>query len=328
MLKLSVIIPVYNIERYISKCIDSIFCQSYDNFEIILVDDGSTDSSYGIIEKYKDDSRVIVVHKQNGGLSSARNEGLKYVTGDYIVFIDGDDWIEKSLFSQVIEVIKKHKNVDIVTFSYFNWYSDDYKEYCGYNVEQNRVLKGRDFFEISTFQIQAWNKIYRTQFLLSSGILFLEGRFHEDISFTIPVIFEAAKIVNINNPLYFYRQNRETSIMQQIGEKNVCDFIHALCFDYNLISSKNNMTVALEKYLKHAFYYACLSHRTSYYVLRKNMKKNNVPQIIQQFSICGFWEKQDFFFYLKLLYTHITVKTKYLLGMIVHVKRTRGRHGR
>lgn len=105
--KISIIVPVYNIEKYIVRCIESILNQTYSNLEIILVDDGSTDSSGGICDEYaKKDDRIVVIHKVNGGLSDARNAGLKVVTGDYIGYVDGDDWIDSTMYEDMLSVME------------------------------------------------------------------------------------------------------------------------------------------------------------------------------------------------------------------------------
>lgn len=112
--KISVIVPVYNVEDYLEECINSILGQTYKNLEIILVDDGSTDNSSKICDIYeKKDKRIKVIHKENGGLSSARNEGLKYRTGEYISFVDSDDFIDKTMYEKLYSAIKKY-DADVV----------------------------------------------------------------------------------------------------------------------------------------------------------------------------------------------------------------------
>ena len=108
--KISIIVPIYNVEKYLSKCVDSILNQQYYDLEVILVDDGSTDHSGEIAESYKEkDERVIVIHKNNGGLSSARNAGLDVVHGDYVGFVDSDDWIEPNMYADMMNAMCKYK---------------------------------------------------------------------------------------------------------------------------------------------------------------------------------------------------------------------------
>ena len=113
---LTLIIPIYNIEQYLSQCLDSIINQTYKNIQIILVDDGSTDSSGRICDEYADkDSRIIVIHKENGGLVSARKAGLREATGEYVVYVDGDDWIELNAIEHMVGTIERTKE-DIVIY--------------------------------------------------------------------------------------------------------------------------------------------------------------------------------------------------------------------
>ena len=125
-IKISVIVPVYNVEKYLSQCLDSIIHQTYKNLEIILVDDGSTDSSGLICDNYSQkDKRIKIIHKCQGGLSDARNAGLKIATGEYISFIDSDDFIDKNMYSILINNTQKY-NSDIVWFNYYNYYSGSF----------------------------------------------------------------------------------------------------------------------------------------------------------------------------------------------------------
>lgn len=118
MIKISIIIPVYNVEKYLATCLDSVINQTYKNLEILLIDDGSTDSSGLICEQYsKKDTRIKTIHKKNGGLSDARNVGISYASGDYISFIDSDDFIDINTFTILNQYIKQY-NADIITFNY------------------------------------------------------------------------------------------------------------------------------------------------------------------------------------------------------------------
>ena len=125
MIKISIIIPVYNVEKYLATCLDSVINQTYKNLEILLIDDGSTDSSGLICEQYsKKDTRIKTIHKKNGGLSDARNVGISYASGDYISFIDSDDFIDINTFTILNQYIKQY-NADIITFNYYDYYNKD-----------------------------------------------------------------------------------------------------------------------------------------------------------------------------------------------------------
>ena len=137
----SVIIPAYNIERYISRCLDSIMAQTYNNLEIIVIDDGSKDQTAEILDDYqKRDSRIIVVHKENGGVSSARNNGLDIATGDYISFVDGDDLIESNMYEILVKILEKEKT-DIAHCGYQMIFPDrvDYYYNTGWEFRVDAV---------------------------------------------------------------------------------------------------------------------------------------------------------------------------------------------
>lgn len=124
-IKISVIIPIYNVEQYLSQCLDSIINQTYTNLEIILINDGSTDNSEKICNQYKLlDPRIIVIHKTNGGLSDARNTGIKIATGDYISFVDADDFIDKNMYTILFQKINT-TNADIIWYNHYNYQSSN-----------------------------------------------------------------------------------------------------------------------------------------------------------------------------------------------------------
>lgn len=212
---ISVIVPVYNVEKYLHKCIDSIINQTYKNLEIILVDDGSTDESGKICDKYKEaDNRITVIHKKNGGLSDARNAGLKAATGDFIAFADSDDWIDTNAYNEMITVLTDN-NADISACN-IAYIFEDKTEVPAVNISKNIFTAEEAIGQLICgigFRAVAWNKLYRKSCI--NNMSFEAGKTHEDEFFTYKVLANAEKLVFINKPLYFYRQ-RSTSIM---GEK-------------------------------------------------------------------------------------------------------------
>lgn len=316
MIKFSIIVAVYNIEKYINQCVESIINQTYSNIEIILVNDGSTDNSLHILQEWeKKDERIKIVNKINGGLSSARNEGLKIATGEYIAYIDGDDWISPLMFEKLSDSIIQFCQPEIVTYSYIEYYSNDLQYIKSYNINDDTIYQGNLFFENSSFKVQAWSKIYKKSFLNKMDLMFLNNRLHEDISYTIPLVLCANSVVNISEPLYYYRQNRSGSIMTQIKEKNIDDFINALSFGYIFLHSKQKVTPYYTKWLIFNLY-RCLTHRTDYRTLKFYMKKNKIPELI--YSLIKEPEKM---FYIKLYVIHYYIKTRYILGHIIHWKK-------
>lgn len=125
MIKISVIIPVYGVEKYIRQCLESVIKQTYKNLEIIVVNDGTKDNSMKIVEEYLVDERIKVINKENGGISSARNRGIEEATGEYVSFVDSDDWLEIDLYERIVQILEGNK-VDIIVFNY-NRYSENKK---------------------------------------------------------------------------------------------------------------------------------------------------------------------------------------------------------
>lgn len=158
--KVSIIVPIYNIEKYLEKCIKSLIFQTYNNIEIILVDDGSTDKSAIICDEFASkDKRIEVIHKENGGLSSAREAGITAATGDYVMIVDGDDWLDSHTIQSCINVLEENRNVDCVLFSYV-------KEFENNSIPMH-VMDGTQYFS----KKEAEDKIYRRLFGLSDAEL-------------------------------------------------------------------------------------------------------------------------------------------------------------
>lgn len=214
---ISVVVPIYNVEKYLDKCVSSIVNQSYTNLEIILVDDGSTDNSGKLCEKWiQEDERIRVIHKENGGLSSARNEGLKIAQGEYIVFVDSDDYIEKDIIKICYEQICT-ANVDLIIFGY-RTLNENYKTILDYKFEEKEynVFKlNKDFYNMisnSSFGY-VWNKMYKIKILKSNELIFnTEIDKREDLIFNLSLLKYIKKFKYINNIGYNYLQ-RSTSLL-------------------------------------------------------------------------------------------------------------------
>lgn len=216
---ISVIVPIYKVEEYLERCINSILDQTYKNLDIILVDDGSPDECPNICEEYaKKDDRIKVIHKKNGGLSDARNYGINIAIGQYISFVDSDDYIDKNMYQDMINELRKN-NADIVSCAINNVYSDRIEssqiEEIIYDTESalKNLILGRNLDQT------VWNKLYKKDVI--NGILFEKGKINEDDFWTYQVFANSKKIITVNKPLYNYI-HRESSIMGQgYSEKNL-----------------------------------------------------------------------------------------------------------
>lgn len=274
--KISVIIPIYNVEKYLSKCIDSVISQTYSNLEIILVNDGSTDSSGRICDEYeKLDKRVKVIHKENGGLSDARNYGIEASTGDYIAFLDSDDWADKKLYMTLYKNIKKnHADISICNFK--KYYSDKDIEKqelnevkCYSNIEALERLYCND----AVIMVVAWNKLYKRKVI--GDLRFPVGKIHEDEYLTPMIIYNANKISYINNELIYYRQ-RENSIMNKKFNVKRLDYLYVL--ESRMKFFKENMLDEL--YEKNVCTY--LEKVMEFYFLIKNSEIENKKSIMKK----------------------------------------------
>ena len=210
---ISVIVPIYNVEKYLNKCVDSIISQTYKNLEIILVDDGSSDNCPKICDKYADsDSRIKVVHKKNGGLSDARNAGLKIATGEYIFFIDSDDWIKPQTLLCMMETAQKY-SADIVECNVMYYYDNKNEE--KYNDDQFAVYDNNAsimsaYIKDYNIKTVVWNKLYKRTIINDTCFEF--GKYHEDEFFTYQILAKTNKLVHLDEYFYCYYQ-REGSIM-------------------------------------------------------------------------------------------------------------------
>lgn len=249
----SIIVPVYNVEKYVSVCIDSIVHQSYRNIEIILVDDGSTDKSGVICDKWqKKDRRIKVIHKKNGGLSSARNVGLDNAHGEYISFIDSDDFIKEDMLSSLIKEMKNYE-CDIVCCNYF-YYSNNNKQLHNVQIKENKLYSSTEainnLFYDGYYKFYAWNKLYKRS-LFGYQIRYPEGKLFEDITTTYKLFKKSNNILFLNRALYFYRV-RQNSITNVKFNNRTYEMIEAI--NYVKKMEKDNIEVRVGCILYQLFF--------------------------------------------------------------------------
>lgn len=237
---ISVIVPVYKVEKYLPKCIESIINQTYKNLEIILVDDGSPDKCGEICEEYaRKDTRIKVIHKENGGLSSARNIGIDKASGKYIAFVDSDDRIHERMYKVLYDNMK-NTNADISICNLYYEFEINANEIRKINEdnfvkEYNKIdaikelLYGKRIFDYAV------NKLYRKE--VFENIKYPEGKKMEDLGTTFLIFEKANKIVYDSTPLYYYLQ-RESSILGAGGEKLYLDFLELLIERYRYLKPK------------------------------------------------------------------------------------------
>jgi len=218
MVKVSIIVPVYNTENYLKKCLDSLVNQTLENIEILIVNDGSTDNSQKIIDEYKElySNKIKIFNKSNGGLSDARNFAIPHTTGEYIGFVDSDDYIELDMFEKMY-ALAKTKNLDLVECN-FNWeYPNKIK--IDYGID---YLEKKDFFLFG--RVMVCNKLFKTSIIKDNNITFSKSLNYEDIEFFYNLIPYINNYSLINNSFYHYIQ-RDNSIINNQTKKTADIFI-------------------------------------------------------------------------------------------------------
>lgn len=213
---ISVIVPVYNVQNYLKRCLDSLICQTFKKIEIILVDDGSTDDSLSICQSYqKKDPRIKIIIQENSGLSAARNSGLKMANGKYLMFVDSDDFVSRDYCKIALEGIKKYK-CDILLFDLY--YVVDGTKNLQTQKYKSGILDKKNAMDIIIADSHVFNKIYVKS--VFSKIYFPVGKNYEDILTMYKLINKANKVAYEACSLYFYVQ-RKNSIMSSLSEKNL-----------------------------------------------------------------------------------------------------------
>ena len=246
--KVSVIIPLYNVENYLKQCLDSVVNQTLKEIEIICINDGSTDNSKQILEDYaRKDDRIKIINRKNSGQGVARNVGIKYAKGEYIGFVDSDDWVDRTMFEKLYENAKIHKsdivmcpiqivnenNVELDSLPYYNLdcFNQDFDN-CVFDY-----TKTKDF--ILKIAVNAYNKIYRTEFITEISAEFPEGLIFEDNPFFYHTFLKAKISTLIRDYLYFHRVNRTDSTISK-ADKRFFDIIEIRNLVIKIFSSLNN----------------------------------------------------------------------------------------
>lgn len=262
---ISVVVPVYKVENYVQKCINSILNQSYTNLELILVDDGSPDKS-GIIcdENAKLDERIKVIHKENGGLSDARNIGIEAAVGKYITFVDSDDFISPFMIEKLYtNLIEYTADISCCDMGIIKNCDDNINLSCD-NVdllEFNKIEAIKETLYQRKIDNSACAKLYKKE--LFENIRYPKSMYFEDLATTYKIFLSAQKIVAVNQPLYYYYQ-RETSILHQKNEKLVNDLfyiIEDLATDLKLYNELHQAII-------------CRSINAYFYIYRNTSNKN------------------------------------------------------
>ncbi len=265
----SIIIPIYNVEDYLKKCLESVLCQTFHDFEVILVDDESSDKSGELADYYsRQDSRFTVIHKKNGGSSEARNEGLIIAKGEYVVFLDSDDYWDDSFALEKINDSLKLKSSDLLLFN------------CkDFDCLQKKIIARRPDYDLNIFKeskstilsylvennlfpVAAWMLAVRKELLIKNQISFVKGNKAEDIEWLINVFYKANSIDAINETFYIYLKNRPGSVTSKIDEKGIAGILYAITHWKQKLIDESNPLIPFLQY--------------QYLILVMNLHKSNL----------------------------------------------------
>ncbi|SFN78625.1 Glycosyltransferase involved in cell wall bisynthesis [Pseudobutyrivibrio sp. UC1225] len=321
MSKISVIVPVYNVENYLDRCIESIVNQSYRNLEIILVNDGSTDKSGEICNRLaRVDNRIRVIHKENGGLSSARNAGLDSATGDYIAFIDSDDYIHTKMYEILVKV-QKDTGADIVSCGYQMFDEGDVPKEIDYDNFEFFEYTGTDIYN------QLWDRdtstVIQCQKLFNkdvfSHIRYPEGRIHEDVYVIHRELGKVNKYVFVDIPFYYY-MIRNGSIMQTESFTSINDALEGFEDRIRFFSTRG-LHEYEDRTLKTLFEYIQLKYR----MLAKDNNRDGcrylqskMNMLLAMYNTGDFLENKELSKYRKMrknyLILNVKIKIKSIIG--------------
>ncbi len=286
MSKVSVIIPVYNTKKYLRKCVDSVLAQTYDNLEIILVNDGSTDDSGALCDEIaKGFNNIIVVHKENGGLSDARNAGIAVATGEYTCFLDSDDWMDEDCIEEALNEINS-SYADVVVWGYHTDFHDENERVTSSRdvipaqfVSINKIDENMDVDKLIGLCGYAWNKLYKTEII--KNIEFAKGiSLVEDILFNAEVMTEKVKVSFINKAfIHYIQRQRET-----LGTKYYPDYLElklkAIEADEKILTAWNTPKKIVEKFTSNMYLAVSWSMLTN--LLKSNASKKEKANKIKE----------------------------------------------
>lgn len=258
----SVVVPFYNVENYVEQCLRSIMNQTYKNLEIICVDDCGQDKSASIVKEIsKEDSRIkIIKHKKNKGLGGARTTGLNKAEGEYLLFIDSDDWIESDCVDTIVEIMNK-TGVDSAWFKAKYWLEDLQKdadlEFCSYFMNLNEGYININETNLSSFPLVTWNKAYRRDFLLKNNLNWREKIIFEDVEFYFKAFTKTSPVYLIDKYFYHYRQHSESIMSKNINKPESTSVVFKILKDvYNYLKESELLRkydTAFYKYVNEVF---------------------------------------------------------------------------
>lgn len=323
----SIIIPVYKVELYLEECVESIIRQSFENYEIILVDDGSPDLCPELCDRFADlDSRIRVIHKKNQGQSSARNSGMKIARGKYIIFLDSDDYYSRSDALKMMNNELEKSNADVLIIKSQKYYAEESRmtectdgsstsDICGYSYSnQLKYCVSRQLYDACP-----WNKVFKRSLLYEADLYFTEGIIAEDIDWAARLCLVAKSIAILKYPVHVYRKNRENSLTSSISMKNLIDTSGSIERCINYIKS-----VKIDDEKKEA-YYSYVSYRYIIWMAEarsiKSKDKNHLVRQMQDYDWLLNYDLNPKVQLVKKIYRVVGYKkTAYLLSIYLSMR--------
>ncbi|MGV8984105.1 glycosyltransferase family 2 protein [Clostridium sp.] len=309
-IKISVIIPVYNTQEYVRKCIESVLLQSLEDIEIIIVDDGSTDNSLSIIKEYEGNDKVILISKENQGQGAARNDALDVCSGKYIAFLDSDDYIDKNMFEDMYIKANKY-DLDMLICKYscvdkngIEIIGDDVEFVDSEIIDSDKCIT--EFFTSNAIEGFSWNKIYHNRLFKEKNIRYPTNMKYEDIPTVFNLIIDSNKIGFINNKYYYYVQ-RAGSTTNDLNVKNIKDHLLSIEMIGDMLKKRNLATKHEEEYQ-----YYFLNNILDYY----NLNYSNVDKTEgMKFDIA----KSEFKSIIKTHYTKFVFNKYFSIKQIIKI---------
>ncbi len=286
MPKVSVIVPVYKVEKFLPRCLDSLINQTLKDIEIICINDGSPDNSLQILEEYaQKDSRIKVINQENSGPSISRNRGIELAQGEYIGFIDSDDWIDLNFYEKLYETAKKYDaDIAVGDVKIIRKYGRQSYKYQ-YKSEELAEETYKKYYLCNIPNVgDVWNKIYRTSGIRKLNLTFEPGVYYEDICFMVEALYYLKKMVTVPNVKYYYQRDNAGSILRMKSQKLKNDYVHVRERMLEFFKSKN---LALPNYYRPVKKYKFLGltlvkiryHSTKRECSLLNIIKFNLPPI-------------------------------------------------
>lgn len=291
----SVIVPVYKVEEYLPQCVESVLGQTFLDFELLLIDDGSPDGSGALCDRYAEmDPRVRVIHKRNGGLSSARNCGLKEATGEYIVFLDSDDYWDRADALQEVHSEIHNGLADVVLLKYqkFDMKTGRMEPCLDYSATKD--LAGMEYaaqlrycVSRQLFDTCAWNKVFRRRLMDKCDLFFTEGIIAEDVDWAARLCLAASCLAIVQNPFHVYRKGRPGAITSTLKIKNLIDTKGSIERCLNYVSNMDLSPLFLESYYGYVAYRYVIWMAESA-VVRNSEKKPLIEEMEQHRWLLGY----------------------------------------